>query len=48
MAETHVIAALVEKRARIDGEIKARRYQIMRLEIELRHIDAGIKMFPYL
>ena len=45
MAETHVISALVEKRARIDGEIKARRYQIMRLEMELAHIDAVIKMF---
>jgi len=45
MAETHVISALVDKRARIDGEIKARRYQIMRLEMELAHIDAVIKMF---
>jgi hypothetical protein len=45
MAETHVISALVEKRARIDGEIKARRYQIMRLEIELAHVDAVIRMF---
>lgn len=45
MAETHVISALVDKRARIDGEIKARRYQIMRLELELVHVDAVIKMF---
>lgn len=45
MAETHVISALVDKRARIDGEIKARRYQIMRLEIELAHVDAVIRMF---
>ena len=45
MAETHVISALVDKRARLDGEIKARRYQIMRLEIELAHVDAVIRMF---
>jgi hypothetical protein len=45
MAETHVISALVDKRARIDGEIKARRYQIMRLELELAAIDTTIRMF---
>jgi hypothetical protein len=45
MAETHVISALVDKRARIDGEIKMRRYQITRLEMELAHIDAVIRMF---
>ena len=45
MAETHVISALIDKRTRIDGEVKARRYQIMRLEMELAHIDAVIKMF---
>lgn len=45
MADLHVISALVDKRARIDGEIKTRRYQIMRLEIELAHVDHVIKMF---
>lgn len=45
MADTHVISALVDKRARIDGEIKMRRYQITRLEMELAHIDAVIRMF---
>lgn len=45
MAETHVISALVDKRARIDGEIQMRRYQIARLEMELAHIDAVIRMF---
>lgn len=45
MAETHVISALVDKRARIDGEIQMRRYQITRLELELAHIDAVIRMF---
>jgi hypothetical protein len=45
MADPHVISALVDKRARIDGEIKARRFQIMRLECELAHVDAVIRMF---
>lgn len=45
MADTHVISALVDKRARLDGEIKARRFQIMRLEAELAHVDAVIRMF---
>ncbi len=45
MAETHVISALVEKRARIDGLIQNRRFQIMRLEMELAHVDAVIRMF---
>lgn len=40
MAETHVISALVDKRARLDGEIQMRRYQIARLEMELAHVDA--------
>ncbi|GAB4151105.1 MAG: hypothetical protein Tsb0016_23130 [Sphingomonadales bacterium] len=45
MAETHVISALVDKRARLLGEIENRRFQIIRLEIELGHLDAAIKMF---
>lgn len=45
MAESHVISALVDKRARIDGLIKNRRFQIMRLEMERAHLDAVIKMF---
>ncbi|OYU36561.1 hypothetical protein [Novosphingobium sp. PASSN1] len=45
MADTYAISALTDKRARIDGEIQARRFQIMRLECELAHIDAVIKMF---
>ncbi len=45
MAETHIISALVEKRARLLGEIENRRFQIMRLEIELGHLDATIRMF---
>lgn len=45
MTDSHVITALADKRARIDGEIKMRRYQITRLEMELAHIDAVIRMF---
>jgi hypothetical protein len=45
MPEPHVISALVEKRARLMGEIANRRFQIMRIETEIRQIDAVIKMF---
>lgn len=45
MPETHVISALVEKRARIDSAIRVRRFQIMRLERELAQVDAVIRMF---
>lgn len=45
MTETHVISALVDKRARVAGAIAVRRFQIMRLEIELAQLDAVIRMF---
>lgn len=45
MTETHVLTALKDKRARLDGEIKARRYQISRLGMEMAHVDAVIRMF---
>lgn len=45
MTDTHVMSTLKDKRARIDGEIQMRRFQIMRLEIELAHVDAVIRMF---
>ncbi len=45
MAETHVVSALLDKRARIDGEIKNRRFQIMRLELELSAVDTVLRMF---
>lgn len=45
MAEPHVISALKDKRARIDGQILNRRFQIMRLEAERAHLDAVLKMF---
>ena len=51
MADTHGISAVVDKRARIDGVIKARRYKLMRLEIELvdgrsRHQDVPAQLRP--
>lgn len=45
MTDTHVISGLVDKRARLDGEIQMRRFQITRLEMEVAHLDAVIKMF---
>ncbi|WP_299423514.1 hypothetical protein [Sphingomonas bacterium] len=39
------MTALIDKRARIDGEILNRRFQIMRLEVERANLDAVIKMF---
>jgi len=45
MRETHVISALVEKRARLMGEVNNRRFQILRIEAEIGHVDAVIKMF---
>lgn len=39
------MSALLEKRARKLGEIKANRFEAMRLAMELAHIDAVIRMF---
>ena len=39
------MSALKDKRARLDGEIQMRRYQITRLEMEMAHVDAVIRMF---
>lgn len=39
------MSALLEKRARKLGEIKANRFAAMRLAMELAHIDAVIRMF---
>ena len=39
------MSALKDKRARLDGEIQMRRYQIVRLEMEMAHVDAVIRMF---
>lgn len=39
------MSALKDKRGRLNGEIQMRRYQIARLEMELAHVDAVIRMF---
>ena len=39
------MSALKDKRARLDGEIHMRRFQIVRLEMEMAHVDAVIRMF---
>jgi hypothetical protein len=40
-----VLNALKEMRARLMGQIDNRRFQILRMESEIRHVDAVIKMF---
>ncbi len=45
MPETVAISALLEKRARILGEIRSNQFQAMRLKMELASIDAVIRMF---
>lgn len=45
MAESHVISALVEKRAEIAGKIIAYREDIELMEAALKHIDGSIKVF---
>lgn len=45
MAETHVVSALIEKRARVLGQMKAAQFEVMRLRVELVHIDSVIRMF---
>lgn len=45
MAQTHAISALLDKRARKMGEIRANKFQAMRLKMELAQIDAVIRMF---
>lgn len=45
MAESHVISALVAKKAALSGEVVALQRQIAVLETHLSHIDATIKLF---
>jgi hypothetical protein len=45
MVEKHVISALVERRARIDGELKKKQLEVMRLKSELATLDSCILMF---
>lgn len=45
MTHTHAISALLDKRARKLGEIRANKFQAMRLRMELAQIDSVIRMF---
>lgn len=45
MAETHVISALVHKRAQIAGDIENAQEAMKRLVAELEHVDATIRLF---
>ncbi len=45
MAQPHVISALLDKRARKLGEIRANKFQGLRLQMELAQIDAVLRMF---
>jgi hypothetical protein len=45
MAEPHVVAALVRKRAEVAGEIEATRRRLDQLRADLVHIDAVLRLF---
>ena len=45
MAQTHVISALVTKRAELDGQIASRLAEIDNLKQAVKHIDRTIKVF---
>jgi len=45
MAETHVVSALVERRARVAGELRKMQLRVMALRADLSAIDACLRMF---
>jgi hypothetical protein len=45
MADTHVISALVSKRAELSGELIAAEKRIEKLRADLEHIDGAIRVF---
>lgn len=45
MAETHVISALVEKRARLAGDIENTHAKLRQMVLDLENIDATIQLF---
>jgi hypothetical protein len=45
MPEAHVITALVDKRARIKGEIRSQHIKLMKLKHDLAQVDSVIRMF---
>jgi hypothetical protein len=45
MVEKHVIVALVERRARVSGELQKAQMHVIRLKSDLASIDTCIRMF---
>jgi len=45
MAEPHVVSALVAKRGELAGEIQRYRRELRRLDEQLGHLDAAIRLF---
>jgi hypothetical protein len=45
MAESHVVTGLVAKRAELAGRIEVCRRELKRLEANVGHLDAAIKLF---
>jgi hypothetical protein len=45
MAETHVVHALMERRGRLAGELRAKQAEVLHLRRALASIDLCIRMF---
>lgn len=45
MAEKHVVTALIEKRARVAGQLRSAQLYVMRLKGDLAAIDGCLRMF---
>lgn len=45
MSESHVISALVAKRSELSGLVEHYMQEIKRMDADLHHIDASIKLF---
>jgi hypothetical protein len=45
MAEAHVISALIERRARLAGELRAKQAEVRQMKSALASIDLCIRMF---
>ena len=45
MAESHVLSALKEKRARLAGELKAAQWRVIALRIDLGSVDECLRIF---
>jgi hypothetical protein len=45
MAEKHVVSALIERRARLAGELRAKETEVKRIKRELASLDLCIRLF---